>query len=365
MTRILRILLTLPLAAAFADTIKLKSGEVLQGHVVNSDTKSVTFDIQFSPTIVDQQTYARTDIADLSVEAGDETAFARIREIKTPDTALSPKDCQSLIDSELAPFLKQYPASPRKADVQRQIAAMRADLARLNAGDIKVSGAWYDKGTQETEKYQIEAATLLEAMKQQIDAKNFPTAMNSYTLLQRSYQNSMAFVEAVPLATKAVASLQQQLNFAIGNLPETKALRQTSIDRTPIEDRPPIQRAIDAENARAAATALLAQKNNEQFFTIFPFDETGLKAMLTASQQTETQLAAIDSKKFEQAAQLVRRADQELASHHLAAAGTTLDELKTAWPEYEGLNRMEQQLQAAQTADKASEVKEKAAANLQ
>jgi hypothetical protein len=362
-TRILPILLTLPLGVAFADTIKLKSGEVLQGHVLSSDATTVTMEVQFSPTIVDQQVYNRSDIENISVESGDEIAFAKIRNLKTPDTALTPQACQSIIDKDLAPFLRQFPTSTRKADVERQITAIQADLARLKAGDIKVSGIWYDKASFEAEKYQIEAATLLEAMKQQLAAKNFAASMNSYDLMQRNYQNSLAFAEAVPTALKALASLEQQLNFEIGNLPQTKAQRQATIDRTPIESRQPIQQAIDAENAQAEATAQLAQKNNQRFFTIYAFDEKGLKSMQDATRQIEPELKAIDTAKLSRNAQLARQANNELETFQLAAAETSIEQLKTIWPEYEALGRLQQRLLASKAADKASSDKQNAPAD--
>ncbi len=351
MSRILLICLIFPLAAVYADTIKLKTGEVLQGRVTASSADSVTFEVQFSPTIVEQQIYARADIANLAVEADDEIAYAKIRDIRTPETALNPKVCQALLDNDLAPFLKQFPASARVVDVQQQVKSIQDDLLRLKRGDVKVFGTWYDHAAFDAEKYQIEAATVLEEMKQEIAAKNFPSAMNSFDLLLRSYQNSAAYVEALPLARKAIVSLEQQLNFEIGNLPDTKAQRQANLDRTPVEDRPPIQRAIDAENARAVATALLAQKNNQRFFTIFPFDEQGLQAMQAAVQQIETQLKDVDAKKLAEGARLVRQANEELATHQISEAETTIAQLKATWQEYEGLARMEQRLQAEKTAN--------------
>jgi hypothetical protein len=231
-------------------------------------------------------------------------------------------------------------------------------LVKLKAGDIKVSGIWYDKASFEAEKYQIEGATLLEAMKQQLAAKNFAAAINSYDLMQRTYQNSVAYAEAVPLALKALTSLEQQLNFEIGNLPQTKAQRQATIDRTPIESRQPVQQAIDAENAQAEATAQLAQKNSQKFFTIYAFDEKGLKTMQEAARQMEPEIRATDAEKLSRNAQLARQANNELATFQLAAAETTIEQLKTAWPEYEALGRLQQRLLASKATEKASSEKE-------
>jgi len=351
MARFLPILLALPLAGAFADTIKLKSGETVQGKIVKSDSASVTVEVQFSPTITDERQIARTDIAGMSMDAPDEVAFAKIRDITEPATALDSKPYQALLDGQLKPFLKKFSYSPRATDVKAKIAEFEADVVRLNNGEVKVSGNWYDKAAATAEKYQIEAAAALAEMQAQIAAANFPGAMNAFDKLQR-YQNSTSYADAIAPARKALARLQQQLDFAISNLAATKAQRQAAIDRTPAEQRADIQRAFDAEQARATVIAAAAQKNGERFFTMFAFDEQGLKSMQQAAQQLATQLQTVNTDKLTSGAKLVQTASNELASNEVAAAESTLTELRATWPEYEGLTRLEQWLKAEQAARK-------------
>jgi len=352
--RLFLVLLAAPLATAFADTIKLKSGEIIEGKVLSSDNASVTIETQFSPTITDQRTIARADIALLSVVSEDEAAFARIRDLKTPATALDASASTDILDNQLRPFLKKFPTSARVADVKAIIKSFEADIERLRKGEKKVGGKWYDADTFAAEKYQLEAAIIFEAMQRDLAAKNYSAAMNDFDQLQRSYVGSAAYAEAVSQAGKALKLLDQQLNFAIANLPQTLARRQAAIDQTPIEQRPPIQAAIDAENARATEIAAAAQQANQPFFAILPYDEKGLQAMREASTQVAQQLATVDAKKLANAARLVRQANEELAHNQLAAAQTTISELTAQWPEYEGLSRLQQRLTSAQTANDAS-----------
>jgi hypothetical protein len=353
MARFLPILLVLPLTTALADTIKLKSGQTLEGKIVKSDATTVTVELKFSPTITDQQSIARADIAAISVQSADEAAYAKLREIQPPATALDSSGYQALIDGQLNPFLKKFAYSPRVADVKAKIAELQADITRLENGEVKVAGTWYDKTAAAAEKYQIEAAAALDVMKAQIAAANFPGALNEFDKLQR-YQNSTAYAEAIAPARKAIARLQQQLDFALANLPATQAQRQAAIDRTPPEQRADIQRAFDAERARATAAAAAAQKNNQRFFAIYAFDEQGLKSMQQAAQQLATQLQTVNTTKLTSGAKLVQTACAELASNEPAAAESTLTQLRATWPEYEGLHRLEQWLKAEQDARKSS-----------
>jgi len=352
--RLFLILLATPLAVSHADSVKLKSGEVIEGKVISSDATSVTIETQFSPTITDERTVARADIALLSVASDDEAAFTKIRDLKTPATALDARACTDILDNQLRPFLKKFPTSTRIADVKAMIKSFEADIDRLRNGEKKIAGEWYDADAYAAEKYQLEATVIFEAMQRDIAAKNYSAAMNDFDQLQRSYAGSAAYAEAVSQARQTLKLLDQQLNFAVANLPQTLARRQAAIDQTPIEQRPPVQAAIDAENARAIALADAAQRSNQHFFAILLYDEKGLKAMQEASAQAAQQLASIDAKKLAKAAQLVRQANEELAHNQLAAAQMTISELTAQWPEYEGLSRLQQRLASSQSANEVS-----------
>ncbi len=350
-----RLALLLILAqAAHGDFIELKSGEKIEGRVVKTTPTEVTIEVQFSPTIVDERIVAREDIALLGVAEEDEVAFAKIREAGTPDTALTPKVCEAVINDSLAPFLKAFPTSDRAPDVQARIGAIRADIRRLQSGEVKVSGRWYDKSAFAVEKYQIEAATVFEAMSQQAAAGHVVEAMNSFNLLQTSYPASIAYADSYPLALKTTQKLLQQLAYAIAELPEVKARRQAAIDRTPPEQRQPVIQAIAAEDAQAAAAAKLAATHKQAFFPILPYDDKGLQAMLISARAIEKKLAALDAKLLAGHAKLVRRAQKELDEREFAGAESTLAELERVWPKYEALSRLKQRLADATTANKAS-----------
>ncbi len=342
------LLIALPLSALFADAVKLKSGEIVEGKILQSDASGITIEVQFSPTITDERHLDRAEIAGSVVVSPDEVAFVAIRDLRPPDTALTPAVYDDFIAKKLRPFLRQYPTSARATDINAKIKKLDADIARLKAGDVKVAGIWYDPAAYAASKYQIDAAGLLDVMKQLVDAKNYAFALNAFDRLQTAFPASLAYADAVPLAEKNLPKLEQQLTFTVGNLPQTLAQRQAAIDRTPPEQRAPIQAAVDAENARATALADAAQRNGQHFFAILPYDEKGLKTMQENCVQFTQQLATVDKAKLALAAKLIRRATDELDAHHADAAAATIAQLKTTWTEYEGLGRLEERLKTVE-----------------
>jgi predicted SnoaL-like aldol condensation-catalyzing enzyme len=358
----LAFLLVLPQATLVADTVELKSGEIIQGKIVETGPDFIKIQVQISPSITDDRLLSRAELKGFAVDSGDEAAFEKIRDIATPGTVLKPEKCETLIDEKLQPFLEKFPKSPRAVDVKKQIDVISRDIDRLRAGEVRVAGTWIAPAAFATEKYQIEAAALLDRLREQVDAGDYVAAMNLVDQLRR-YPESTAWMESMPLTEKATTRLVQQLNLMIQDLPETVARRQAAIDRTPPEQRQPIVQAVAAENAVAVAAAATAQKNQQRFYTLYRFDEKGLKAMRDSALQIDKEICAINRKAIAKKILLVERANHLLNDYQLDAAQTTLTQLREIWPRYEGLPRLEQRFKTGDDARKArqSAIAEKAA----
>ncbi|MGH2548265.1 MAG: hypothetical protein ACRDHN_02690, partial [Thermomicrobiales bacterium] len=303
-------------ATASADAVKLKNGEVVEGKIVRSDMVGVEIEVKFSATITDVRTIPRAEIAAAAVLGPDEVAFEKLREIQAPVTALSARPYLELIDKQLRPFLKQYSNSSRVADVRDILQSLEVDLSRFKRGEVKVAGMWYDAKTRAEEKYQIEGALVLDTMRREIAAGNLPDAMNAFEMLQRAYPNSVAYAEADPLARQTLKAIGKHITFALAHLQETRTARQAAIDRTPPQERQSIVAAVARDDALAAACAATAQRNNEHFYSIFPWDEKGLRGMQQAVEQLSAGLAT-EPENLADRVSLIHQIGMELSRHEI------------------------------------------------
>lgn len=339
------------LSAAFADTVKLKSGEVVEGTILETTAKEVVIEVQFSASIKDVQRIPRSDIEGIDRATRDEADFEDIQKnAKIPETASDPAAHRAIIDGKLKPFLTRFGYSTRAADVKKMIAQFEEEIARLERGDVKIAGVWYDRDAVAKEKYQIEADEQLEKMKQAMATGDFVGAANAFETLQRLYPNSAAFGESAPLAEDAVRKLQQQLSFAISNLPLTLTERRQTIERAPAGQRAAIEQAMQAEEQQFAAIAEAAQRSGKRFFKVVPFDEKGLKIMETNLRALQQQIDQLDTRALASQAALARRAARELSEGQIDAATASITALRQQWPQYEALSRLDQRLKDAQTS---------------
>jgi hypothetical protein len=334
----------LPVLAAWGDALKLKSGEVIEGRILENTADAVVIEVNFSPTIVETRTIPRADILTVAQVAADEAAFAGIKAIELPETALGVEPYDAALKEKLRPFLGKFPESPRTADVREKIKLFEAERKRIEGGEVKLAGAWLSASEHQAEKYQIDAGQILAKVRAFAAAQDWVATLNGCDLLQRSYKNSLASVEAIPIASEAVAKLAQQINFQLQNLPVILEQRTNTVERAPLQDRERVRRAMEQQEAQVAAMAGQARARNQRFYPLAAFDGKGLAEMKKSVAQVQAELAALDQLKLEKAAGLVRSANRDLADNELAAAEATIAELSDAWPEYEGIERLRQRL---------------------
>ena len=94
---------------SLADSVKLKSGEVLEGDVVSETDTEVVIDVQVTESIKDRKTILREEIESVSVTQPDEVAFEKIKGLKLGENSESADYYKRIISAKLDSFLRDYP----------------------------------------------------------------------------------------------------------------------------------------------------------------------------------------------------------------------------------------------------------------
>ena len=358
------------LVPTFADTVLTKSGQRIDGKIINETPEFVTIEVPFSETIMEKRIIARADIAAVEKVASEDIAFKRLQATPDPDTALSPDAINAMLDGRLRPFVAEHPNFAQLPELKKRIEALEAEAERLEAGEVKLFGWWIPPGEQTAEKTQIEATRLFVAMQKSADNDAFGAVLNEFAILDARYSGTIAYVRAVPLAREAAEKLIGQLDFAISNVGLTLAERQQTLGRAGIADRAQVQAALDRQDAYAVTLADRARTTKQEFYQILAYDEKGLQTMRDAATKVLANLRKVDLAPLERAVPDVVRTNAFIADGNLAAARTTLARVEDNWPKYEGLGRLKLRITAEErtiadrkkAAEAAAEAAAKAAA---
>ncbi|WP_075089426.1 hypothetical protein [Verrucomicrobium spinosum] len=144
-------LLTLQLT--HADIITMKSGERYQGPLITEDASTVTIEYNLTPKIKDKKVLNKADIKEHVRQSAamiemEERGLAKI--LPTPDL-LSAADYEAIIQDRLRTFTAKHPGTPEATEVEKIIATLGEEKARVQKGEVKMEGrCWTPKLPSET-----------------------------------------------------------------------------------------------------------------------------------------------------------------------------------------------------------------------
>ncbi len=351
---ILSAILFATVSALQADTIRLKSGETIEGTIKRETADSVTIEVPFSATIMDSRIIPKAEIEAMVRQTKDERTFLTLDTLEVPNTALDASALRN-IQSQFEAFIRDYPNSHLLADAKERLAAINAEAARIDAGEVKFNGAWIPAKEYSAEKYQIEAS-LLTAKIQSLAADGDPgEALNLFAELKKTYPQSIGYGEAVAVARKAATDLERRLAFEIGNLPIKLAERAKTVERSAASDQARVKQALEQQDARLKQAAEQAKSTDRKFFKISSIDEFGLKQMQKDVVSLQKELAKPEYSKLETTATAAKIEVKTILSADAEEARTALDSLTALWPQFEALPRLKAKVEAKEAEMKASQ----------
>jgi len=147
----------------FADTVTLKSGEVVEGEIV-ADTNDV---VQISVpnakrTIFSIRSVKRGDIQDIQRASAEQTAYQELQLRQLGRASFTVAYYDQTISDVFQKFLADYPQSAHAPTVTQWVTQWTAERDRVAAGAVKWANRWYEGAAVKLVTAQIKAAQLVD-----------------------------------------------------------------------------------------------------------------------------------------------------------------------------------------------------------
>ena len=327
----------------FADTITLTNGEKVEGRVVSESATELTVEYRESAGITDQKVLKKSDVTSVVKEQPDEAAWKTIKDFKLGAYSLPARQYDE-IAKPLTFFASTYPQNAHIAEVKKMQAAVEAEKARVDAGEVKVADKWLSKEDAQKERYQINGLLAFNHMKSQRTAGDLVGALNTFDQLEKTYPGSKSYPDAVDFAKQVLAGLKATVTRAAQQLDVDAAGRATASNRAELEA------AAAREQAAGEAAIAAAERAQQKWPALSSRSTKNLTALGTKAQAEIQRLAALDVAKMRQSILLADKARSQIAAKDLAAAEATLREATTAWGTNETLARITADIASAKTA---------------
>jgi len=344
------LLATIP---ALADTVTLKSGEVLNGQITSETDQEIAMDVIISAGITDQKTVAKADVQSTSKTPPDEVAYQTLKDCQISARSLRSSNYAAIIKS-LEAFLQQFPQSPRVDEVKAALEAFKTEQARVAAGELKWNNHWYTAKEAEKNKYQLHAQMILSTMKEQASRRDFVGALNGFDLIEKYYPGSSSYPDAIELA-------QNMIRVAAADTDRLQAAAKTQesqftngIVLVPEPQKSIMLAARQSQITAADATLAAAERSGVKWKPLIPVSTKSFEGMKTTIASESTRLQALPVPAMRKSIACVADAEEELRYNNLMNAEAKLKEAGTLWTQNERLISLNAEVSTIKAKAKAA-----------
>jgi hypothetical protein len=329
-----------------ADTITLKTGEVVTGTIKSETDAQVTIEVSVSSSITDERVINKADIAKEEKVQPDDIAYQQLAQ-QEPNPEFSYSSQQyDLFLSQLNAFETSYPNSAHIPDVKKLADTFRDEKMHVVNGQYKYLGRWISQQEAQTRAGQIQGMQLYAQMEQQAGSGDFIGAMQTFANLERTSASTRSYPVAVTLAQQVVARIKQVLAQSAAQLTAQQAQLKQTIAFTAEPEKSNLIQQARAEQDRAAAVVAESIRSGAKWVPLIPNSTVSIQTLQTVANNEGSRLNSIQTANMNLSIGKVDAARAAMDSGKLKDADDLLTQAASLWPENEDARYALTQLKA-------------------
>ena len=346
--------LLLAVSMARADVVILNNGEKFEGKVLSETDTTVIFEYNLTPKIKDKKEILKTNIKELTKLTPSQMAFAEgklAETLPTPDL-LTGGDYERIIQDKLRTFVAKFPGTPEAAEVEKMIAELSSEKAKVVAGEVKMEGKWLDPETAKREAYNIEAYRTRVAMKAILvgtDENRFRDALRLFEKMRTQYASSTQYVDVIPEVLTVLEAYQKQLSAMAAEQPVILKQRQEGLKSLSGAELQQTRSSIDQEARAFKATIDAQSKQKVKWRDVYKYDIKSIQGALDMVTKEIAALKATDLASLRSENETLGTVIRYIAEGNADQADATLEKLrggKATLTNKLELTRLEKELRA-------------------
>jgi hypothetical protein len=347
-----------PLLLRGAEWIELNDGTKVEGKIISAGGQTITIEVQTSPTIREEKSYPRADVAKVQRATQDDVAFEEIAAITLPATA----DDAAVYDAPLErvrSFMKSYAYSKHMPEARKLAGALESERARVAGGEVKVEGQWISGAAAGPDKSELGGRIQISKMKSASDAAS---ALMVFEVLEKNHATSSAYPEAVKLARQSIGKLRSDLLRARADLDRRTREQEQGLQLASADRRVLIEQGIAQEKAAVQAQVDRAKQSGAKWRPLLP-DAKVLDETSSLVDSEDLRLSKIDVDSMAAGVAAAAEAKEQIAGGQLTEAKSSLERAGKVWPQYVLLASLNESLKKAEqeAAEKAKKEAKSAA----
>ncbi len=347
----------------FADSLLLKDGREFTGEIISDTPNEGVIEYFVTPTINDQKTVSREEIAKVVTVKEEEKLFLALGDRATPATVLDTSFYDPLIDKNIPEFIKRYPYSRHIAELREDLRSLTAERERVSQGERRIDGVWITAAQIAADPYQSRAKIQCAEIKLMALESDPLGALKEYEHLEASYPGARVMPQALDLALSQLDQLQGELvkprsNFEIIDQERKKSLASAPADQAKEVKDSLAQEALTAKIAMANAAA-----DGSKFFPIFPNSKEALDALQSLIISERARLTLLQAIPMRESLKTTQNAARLITLGQWKEAQAQLDIAAKSWPDNAEIAAFKKKIEEAKKLDEASKAAAAAASS--
>ncbi len=326
-----------------SESIELQDGTKVEGRIVSVTTEAVLIEVQTSPTIREEKSYPRADVAKIQRYGQDDLAFEDIGRITAPATADDASAYETLLEP-LRNFMRNYAYSKHMPQARQLVATLESERDRVAGGEVKIDGEWFAADASLADRTELGGRVQLSKMKAATDPA---TALAAFELLEKNHSTSSSYPEAVKAALASIEKLRASILRARTDLERRTREQKQGLQLASEDRRLQMETGIAQEKAAMQAQLDRVKQGGGKWLPALP-DAKILADLAKLADREEARLAKIDTAKLSEAVEAARAAKKQLDAGDLEGAKASLDEAQKLWSQHVLLASLKESLKKAQ-----------------
>ncbi len=310
----------------YSDIVKLNTGEELDGKITYESSDFIKIEIQLNAGIKDTKTVLRKDIAEIQKSTPDDLEFERIQShIPTP-SLMSSSDYEEMIRTGPEAFLKAYPDSPHKDEVEKILKQLQEEKALRDAGQVKLEDQWISKDYQQNFKANYQARVLKYRMNQLANKRDFTSAMREFERIEEQYTGTEAYPEAVKLAQMILPVYGKTIQRNLADLEYKESEYQKGLETLNELQRADTEAAYQREQEQYKARVEAEKAEGIKWMTVNVRSRDSLESVSSLIESENERLASADPGLLAEQAKVFMTAEEMINKGQTAEAEAKLKE---------------------------------------
>jgi len=316
-TFVTALLLLAPGVALAQDKVHLKSGETVEGKIIEETDDSLKIEVRIG-SIKETKTLSKADVERVERPDPDDIAFQEIEKLVPTPSLLEASDYRNRIRL-VEGFLQDHPLSEHKDAANEILDTLEEELEKVKGGALKLGGEWISGEEQRAHKENVQADILLAKIKRAGRSGAYLQALRALEKLEEDYPKTRAYVESLQVREGILKAYGRMLR---SRIQERKAYNRTLEQR---KDRLSPQQLAQIERAAAEQKARFERLNEREEDAGVTWLSVNMDSIESLEEAVETVVDKLSSMERIKKDELRQQAEQLYEAESLLAEGK-LDE---------------------------------------